>query len=77
MPAMSWARPTPSLPRFGSGNWPIVYLGLESGSDEVLRRVHKGITAAEMVEAVQKLQAGRNAGLGHRAAGAGRNGTLG
>jgi radical SAM superfamily enzyme YgiQ (UPF0313 family) len=34
----------------------IVYLGLESGSDEVLRRVHKGITAAEMVDAVQKLQ---------------------
>ena len=38
----------------------IVYLGLESGSDEVLRRVHKGITAAEMVEAVQKL---RSAGI--------------
>jgi len=35
----------------------IVYLGLESGSDEVLRRVHKGITAAEMVEAVQRLRA--------------------
>ena len=34
----------------------IVYLGLESGSDEVLRRVHKGITAAEMVEAAQKLK---------------------
>jgi radical SAM superfamily enzyme YgiQ (UPF0313 family) len=32
----------------------IVYLGLESGSDEVLRRIHKGITAAEMVEAVHK-----------------------
>lgn len=32
----------------------IVYLGLESGSDEVLRRVSKGATAAEMVEAVQK-----------------------
>lgn len=34
----------------------IVYLGLESGSDEVLRRVGKGITAAEMVEAVQKVR---------------------
>jgi len=34
----------------------IVYLGLESGSDEVLRRVHKAVTAAEMVEAVQKLK---------------------
>ena len=34
----------------------IVYLGLESGSDEVLRRTRKGITAAEMVEAVHKLK---------------------
>jgi radical SAM superfamily enzyme YgiQ (UPF0313 family) len=34
----------------------IVYLGLESGSDEVLRRIHKGITAAEMVQAVHKLK---------------------
>jgi radical SAM superfamily enzyme YgiQ (UPF0313 family) len=32
----------------------IIYLGLESGSDEVLRRINKGATAAEMVEAVQK-----------------------
>ena len=38
----------------------IIYLGLESGSDEVLRRVHKGITAAEMVEAVRRL---RGAGM--------------
>jgi radical SAM superfamily enzyme YgiQ (UPF0313 family) len=34
----------------------IVYLGLESGSDEVLRRVRKGITATEMVEAMHKLK---------------------
>lgn len=34
----------------------IVYLGLESGSDEVLRRIHKGITAAEMIEAVHQLK---------------------
>jgi len=32
----------------------IVYLGLESGSDEVLRRIDKGATAGEMVEAVRK-----------------------
>jgi len=32
----------------------IVYLGLESGSDEVLRRIDKGATAGEMVEAVHK-----------------------
>jgi histone acetyltransferase (RNA polymerase elongator complex component) len=49
----------------------VVYLGLESGSDEVLRRFHKGITAAEMVEAVQRLKrAGIRAsscwGLGER-----------
>ena len=37
-------------------NMHIVYLGLESGSDEVLRRVNKGITAGEMVEAVRKLK---------------------
>jgi len=34
----------------------IVYLGLESGSDEVLQRIRKGITASEMVEGVQKAQ---------------------
>ncbi|NLX99820.1 MAG: radical SAM protein [Rhodopirellula sp.] len=32
----------------------ILYLGLESGSDEVLRRIDKGATAAEMIEAVRK-----------------------
>ncbi len=37
-------------------NLEIVYLGLESGSDEVLRRIDKGATASEMVEAVQKAQ---------------------
>jgi radical SAM superfamily enzyme YgiQ (UPF0313 family) len=35
----------------------IVYLGLESGSDEVLRRVRKGATADDMVRAVHKAQA--------------------
>ncbi len=38
----------------------IVYLGLESGSDEVLRRVNKGIGPAEMIEGVHKL---RRAGI--------------
>ena len=32
----------------------LVYLGLESGSDEVLRRVNKRDTSAEMIEAVHK-----------------------
>lgn len=35
----------------------IVYLGLESGSDEVLERIHKGATASEMVQAVRKARA--------------------
>jgi radical SAM superfamily enzyme YgiQ (UPF0313 family) len=35
----------------------IVYLGLESGSDEVLRRINKGATATEMVEAVHHAKA--------------------
>ena len=35
----------------------IVYLGLESGSDEVLDRIHKGATAAEMIEAVHRARA--------------------
>lgn len=35
----------------------IVYLGLESGSDAVLRRINKGATAAEMIAAVQRAQA--------------------
>lgn len=37
----------------------LLYMGVESGSDEILRAVNKGVTAAEMVEAGQKaLQAG-------------------
>lgn len=33
------------------------YLGLESGHDEVLKRVKKGATAEEMIQAVRKAQA--------------------
>lgn len=35
----------------------IAYLGLESGSEQVLRRVKKGSSAVEMTEAVRRLQA--------------------
>jgi radical SAM superfamily enzyme YgiQ (UPF0313 family) len=35
----------------------LVYLGLESGSDEVLRRIRKKATAAEMIQAVRKAKA--------------------
>ncbi|MGC8762051.1 MAG: radical SAM protein [Acidobacteriota bacterium] len=38
----------------------LFYLGLESGSDELLRRVGKGASSSEAVEAVRK---GREAGL--------------
>jgi radical SAM superfamily enzyme YgiQ (UPF0313 family) len=34
----------------------IIYLGLESGSDEVLKRVKKGETSAGMIKAVKKAQ---------------------
>jgi radical SAM superfamily enzyme YgiQ (UPF0313 family) len=34
----------------------IIYLGLESGNDEVLLRARKGATAKEMIEAVKKAQ---------------------
>jgi radical SAM superfamily enzyme YgiQ (UPF0313 family) len=35
----------------------IVYLGLESGSDEVLKRIEKGASSAKMIEGVQKAKA--------------------
>ena len=39
-----------------SKNLGIIYLGLESGSDNVLKRVNKGATARDMVQAVTKAQ---------------------
>jgi radical SAM superfamily enzyme YgiQ (UPF0313 family) len=38
----------------------IVYMGLESGDDEILRRVHKGATSDDYVRAAQKM---RQAGI--------------
>lgn len=35
----------------------IVYLGMESGNDEVLRRANKGVTAQENIDGVRKAQA--------------------
>ena len=35
----------------------MIYMGLESGDEEILRRVKKGTTAAEMIAAVRKAQA--------------------
>lgn len=54
------AKPPEELARLRRAKLGIFYLGLESGDDEVLKRVKKGATAEEMVEAVLK---GREAGL--------------
>lgn len=35
----------------------MVYIGLESGDDEVLKRIKKGATSAQIVEAVKRLRA--------------------
>lgn len=35
----------------------MIYIGAESGSDEVLRHVNKGSTRAELIEAVQRIEA--------------------
>ncbi|KUO76748.1 MAG: radical SAM protein [Clostridia bacterium BRH_c25] len=40
------------LKRLGLG---IAYMGLESGSDEILRNIRKGVTSLEMIEAGKKL----------------------
>jgi radical SAM superfamily enzyme YgiQ (UPF0313 family) len=34
----------------------IIYIGLESGSDKVLKRINKGATVKEIIQAVQKAQ---------------------
>jgi radical SAM superfamily enzyme YgiQ (UPF0313 family) len=51
------ARELEALRKAGLG---LFYLGMESGSDEVLRSVGKGAKSAEIVESVQK---GRDAGM--------------
>ena len=48
------------LKRLKDAGLDMVYMGLESGSDEVLREVKKGVTAQEMIEAGIKV---RNAGM--------------
>ncbi len=48
------------LSRLKEGGLDMVYMGLESGDDEVLTEVRKGVTSAEMIEAGQKV---RTAGM--------------
>lgn len=35
----------------------IIYIGAESGSDQVLKDINKGVTRAQLIEAVQKIEA--------------------
>jgi radical SAM superfamily enzyme YgiQ (UPF0313 family) len=39
----------------------IVYLGIETGNDELLRKIRKGVTAAQMIEAGRRI---KEAGIG-------------
>jgi len=50
------AKSAADLRALGDRKLEIVYLGLESGSDTVLRRVNKDITADEMIRAVHTLK---------------------
>lgn len=45
------------LRRLKEAGLDMVYMGLESGADEVLRAVKKGVTADEMIEAGKKVRA--------------------
>ena len=45
------------LNRLKAAGLDMVYMGLESGADEVLQEVKKGVTAAEMIEAGKKVRA--------------------
>lgn len=45
------------LKRLRDGGLDMVYMGLESGDDDVLKEVKKGVTSAEMIEAGQKVRA--------------------
>jgi radical SAM superfamily enzyme YgiQ (UPF0313 family) len=48
------AKPVADLRRVRQAGLTMVYVGIESGDDEVLRRIDKGATAAQMIEAGRK-----------------------
>ena len=54
----------------------IVYVGVESGDDEVLARVNKGETFATALDALQKLGAGGDQALGDDPGRPGRPGAV-
>ena len=45
------------LARLRAANLQMVYMGLESGSDEILRRMRKGCSSAQIVEAARRVRA--------------------
>lgn len=52
-------KPASELREINNGGLKILYLGVESGNEEILRDVHKGVSAGEMAEAGRKaLEAG-------------------
>lgn len=50
-------KPDADLAELSTNKLTIAYLGLESGNDEILRRVNKDATASDMITAVRKAQA--------------------
>jgi radical SAM superfamily enzyme YgiQ (UPF0313 family) len=48
----------PDLRRLRQAGLTMIYVGIESGDDEVLRRIDKGATAAEMIEGCLKAKQG-------------------
>ena len=56
-PSSIHKRTPEELKRLRERNLTMVYMGLESGCDEVLKRVRKGHTAADIVAAGQKINA--------------------
>ena len=56
-PSSIQKRTPEELKRLRERNLTMVYMGLESGCDEVLKRMRKGHTAAEIVSAGQKINA--------------------
>ena len=49
-------RDTADLARLKEHGLKIIYMGLESGDDEILRRVRKGVTADDYVKAAEKVK---------------------
>jgi len=53
-----------------------VYMGLESGHDQVLAAIAKGADSGQMIEAATRVRLGRDLSLGHGPAGHRRPGTF-